>query len=362
MAPSKTLSAKQQAALARSSGPDKHRLRAEFHAQKGAVHVSKAQKSVRSARPKPGKVDKLPSAGDIFDPTNGLLVPTIASEGLAFPVMDKAIGNITVDTGATCILILNNPGNCGTIMTQIDVDSSNIVSRSAYTCPHFSGTPATYCRAMKAAVSMVNTTKLLDQGGRVYMLHLNQRLTLPAEFTAMTGEEWKSTASEIKSNPDARPFSGAEFVHEKRFVSHPSNQTNYLKYREWGSVLTASAHSQFWTTATTAPEKDRSMSTIIIVITDPPANQTYAIAAYGAWYARYPLTSLVSRAQVHVPTASPALVNAQRDKAELYKDVARGLGKALRAAVDYGPQLALAYNSGSKIGPGMRMAGAIAAM
>lgn len=279
----------------------------------------RASRTVAMRTPKVPRVPREPELGDVFDPRNPNPVPTIASEGLAFPVSDKAAFSTTLETGRRRLIIMSNVGSSATIGLSVGVWATPGIA--TLDAPMVAGTPATYMRSMKGSISIVNTTKRLDMGGNVYVGHFNQRLVTPNAPSLMTEAEWNTLLDGIVSNPDTVAYSGAAFEHEHRWVSHPSNQVNYIDYNPYISTLTADQYAQRVFTYGTSFQ--RPMSIIAIVFEDPPIKQTYSMAYEASWYARYPLTNLVSRAMTPVPTAGANVVNALRDMAEQHKDVAR---------------------------------------
>lgn len=223
---------------------------------------------------------------------------------------------------------------------------------------------------MKAGVTVVNRTQLLDMGGQVSVLNSSQRVSLPAAPSAMSQAQWSTFFDEIVSHPKSRIYSGADFKKPKTFVTHPLDQTDYLHYEGWHGTLTADefwAHIAIWPGLAPDP---RPMSTVFVVLEVPAVENTYECKSRGSYYTRWPLNTVPGQAQRPVPTAAAGVINAARDHAEATGHLPRGeeLGMAAAGAAAAGGATWLASalrgaRAGAlAIGEGMELAAPLLAL
>jgi hypothetical protein len=185
-----------------------------------------------------------------------------------------------------------------------------------------SSSSATSARAMKAGVTLTNQTKLLDVGGRVSHINLNQRIAVPALAGSMTSAEWLTLIDELTAHPDCQETSGHEFLKPNTFVCHPANTVDYLDYRHWRSVLTPNEFGNviFGVNSNGSP---RPMSTSVVIIHPTSATQTYTVSFRSAWYQRHAVGSIAARSHAKVPTTPIDWLNRAKEAAESAKNVAR---------------------------------------
>lgn len=255
---------------------------------------------------------------DIFDPRSPALVPTVVSEGAAFPMSGSTVQAINAPTTVRTILAVANTGVSGSVLgfvTNNATPGAGVSTIPLLAAGSDAGGP-TSGRAMKSGVTIINRTQLLNQGGQLCVLNAIQRLSFPAAPSAMTQAQWNEVADGILAHPRSRLFSGADFAKSKTFVNHPLDQTDYLSYQGWRGSLTVDefwAHLAVWPGSSHAT---RPMSTTLIVLEPPAVQNTYEVKTRSMFYTRWPLDSVPGQAHRAVPTASPQVVNAHRDFAE----------------------------------------------
>lgn len=271
---------------------------------------------------------------NLFDARHGALIPTLASEGSAFPVIDKTTYAMNVGPNETAIALCSNVGVAGTLAMIVKYNASSVESLDTFTCPRVNGTSATFMRAMKATLGILNTTQRLNQCGRVFAVNLHQRVVLPTTASSMTRSQWDDLANNLRALPDAKAYSGPELGAKTHHWScFPTNNTNYLDYLPWETALTVNEFTARVADPNGATLQSRPMSTIAVVIDTPTTQQNYNFIFHGMWYARYAISSIMARAMRPVPTAPPSIVNRLRDIAEHVKDEAvHGIGEVAKEA------------------------------
>lgn len=263
---------------------------------------------------------------DLFDPRNNLLVPTVVSEGAAFPISGSTISNHTINTAYRTLLVCTNTGVAGTVMAKIAADTT--IYPAQYTIPllspHSAAGGPTSGRAMKGGLTLCNRTQKLNQGGQVSVLNAVQRVSLPAAPSSMTQAQWNDFFDSIVAHPKTKIYNGSDFNKSKTFVSHPLDETDYLGYSDWQGSLTM---NDFWDHVAVWPgsvHQKRPMSTIFVVFEAAPVNNTYEAKTRSSFYTRWPLDSVPGQAHRAVPTAPANVINNHRDHAEANAHVPRG--------------------------------------
>lgn len=306
--------------------------------QKGAGGPSKAKpgKPAAKSRGKPrAKAQAAPRTKtrnrnnrvpDVYNPLNTSLIRSVMSEGHAFPIWGMTRSDIITNEAGRQMLFVTNTGNSGTICYSI---YQTTPSATRYTIPTLSSSASaggpTSGRAMKCGITVVNVSKRLNVGGRIYVLNASQRLAFGAAPSAMTQLQWKAVADAIIAHPHTRSYTGGDFVAPKTFVCHPTNETDYDKYVAWNGTDTLDQyfeHLAVWSGSTTTL---RPMSTICIVIEPFPDDSVndYSFTSRAAFYSRWPLASVPGQAHIPVPTAAAAVINKERDATERNAQVPR---------------------------------------
>lgn len=184
-------------------------------------------------------------------------------------------------------------------------------------------------RAMKGGLTICNRTQQLKTGGQVTVLNASQRVALPASPATMTKDQWSSFMDTVVSHPQSRIYNGGDFSRSKTYITHPLDQTEYLKYTPWHGTLT---FTEFWNHVAVWPSSEpdiRPMSTVFVVFESAPENNSYEFKGRSSFYTRWPLESVPGQAQRPVPTAPASVVNAMRDHAESTSHLPRGEELAL---------------------------------
>lgn len=257
-----------------------------------------------------------------------MLVPTVASEGHAFPLSGAVVGTATAAAGSTARVLVaaTNTGASGTILCfTVNSTTPAIAPQTIPTLAlsDVAGGP-TASRAMKAGITVTNRTQMLNMGGQVSVLNAVQRVSLPAAPSAMTQAQWDTFMDSLVAHPKSRIYSGTDFARSKTFICHPLDQTDYVGYRGHHGTQTGDefwSHIAVWPTQNPEP---RPMSTIFMVFEVPSTNNTYEFKTRASFYTRWPLDTVPGQAHRPVPTADPKVVNALRDHAEATGHVPRG--------------------------------------
>lgn len=287
---------------------------------------SKPQRAKASGGESKSLVLSKPRASmDIFSPLSPTLVPTLLSEGKAFPtggVFRFPMSNVT---GSRKIVVIANTGVGGTLGLYVNNTTTPFLQVS--TLPTLAaaddaGGP-TSGRAMKCGVSIVNTTQRLNVGGRVTILNANQRFLVPAAPSAMTQAQWSAFADEVVGHPAAVSMGGADFTHPKLIVSHPVNGPEYSNYDEWKGTSTADNFASHWAIWPAGVPDARPMSTIVLVFEDPPVLNTYVLSMMAQYYTRWPINTILGQHMRPTPVAAAADINRHQQHAEAYAHVPR---------------------------------------
>lgn len=280
-----------------------------------------------------GQKTKMSAPRDIFDPRNPHLVPTIVSEGLAFPMVGSTVQAVNAGTAARTLLAVANTGVAGTVLSYLT--NNTTPGLGVNTIPLLAnGSDAggpTSARAMKSGVTIVNRTKLLDQGGQLAVLTASQRVSLPAAPSAMTQAQWNTFLDSIVAHPRSKLYSGSDFQKSKTFINYPLDQSDYIGYQGFHGTLTV---DEFWSHIAVWPSsghEQRPMSTIFIVMETPSATNAYEVKTRSAFYTRWPLDSVPGQAHRPVPVANASVVNQHRDHAEATAHLPRGEEVAIGA-------------------------------
>lgn len=263
---------------------------------------------------------------DLFDPRHPGLVPTVTSEGHAFPIVGATVSSFIATTSSRSLFVYANTGGAGTVAAA--VNASSTPSSAVYTIPLLAdaddvGGP-TSGRAMKGGLTFVNRTQLLDQGGQVVTLNCTQRVRLPAAPSSMTQAQWNTFMNSLVAHPMARIFSGTDFRKSKTLITHPLDSTDYLRYTGWNGTLTLDelfSHIAIWPSLDPKP---RPMSTIFVIFEAPATQNTYEFKTRSHFYTRWSLDTVPGQAQRTVPTAPANVVNQHRDHAAATAHIPRG--------------------------------------
>lgn len=271
--------------------------------------------------PKKGAKSSLSTAaklGGLFNPKNGVDVPSHVVQGKALShtglVRDNiSISNATSASNGRMLLLFANTGSAGTVGMRWTQTNGVLPLVTMLTCPTLlndgpNGGPESG-RAMKLGIDIVNNTQLLNAGGRVYVLNLNQRLLFPAAPSIMTPSQVDAVCDFIAAHPDTRTYAGSDFMQPREIAAFPVDMTNLGTFREWQGTLGMDAFCLYladWPSATTSP---RSMSTLAIVIDIPAATNVYTVSARASFYTRWPVNTIMGQVMKTVPVAPLTALN-----------------------------------------------------
>lgn len=255
-----------------------------------------------------------------LDPEDLGVVPVSAHEGLAFPITDCIRMDTNSTTGYQRLFAITNTGNSSTLASYAVFTPSAVASTTTFDVPMLmtadTAGGATSGRSMKVSAKLVNTVSALTMAGRVYVLNCNQRVALAAAPSAMTAAQWTTFADTIAAHPDTLALSAAEFRTPQKFVGTVVDGPEYHSYHEWHGATGLDVHAAHWAVWSGSTSAPRPMSTIFILIADPPATQGYNLTLYGSWFTRWPLDTVMGRSMTDVPTVPQTTVNQIQKKAE----------------------------------------------
>jgi hypothetical protein len=326
-----TLTSKQQKALAKMPAGKRAEASRAFAQQNQTGKQSPAKKKAAPKR-QPGPRPR-GGGGEVFHPSHPGLIPSLVSEGNAFPISGVVRNTSTTSTSAKRIIIGTNTGRAGTVWVEVLAQASP--ATAVYTIPTLSAADTaggpTSGRAMKFSLALVNVTSALKRSGRVFTLNANQRFSLPATPSSMNQLQWNDFASSVESHPHTVARSAHDFVHPQSMVAHPVDQSTYVDYGEWHGTYTFDefmSHISIWPGHT--PE-DRPMSTIVMVIEPVSDENTYQITGGASFYTRWPLNTVMGQSMKNVPHAPASYVNKIRDHAESTSSMLRSVGEVVAA-------------------------------
>jgi hypothetical protein len=238
-----------------------------------------------------------------MNPLDPRLVPSPNFEGKAFPATDMYRYPITMPAGA--LVIATNAGDVGTVLA---VYNRTAGSCGVYSLPTLASGP-TSGRAMKASLSLVNTTPAIHRGGSVYQANFNQRLEFPAAPAAMTTVQWEALISELIAHPDCIERTAEEFCcHTDPLIAYPTDSTAYHGYSDWKTGITKDEFFEHVAQWPGSEYRPRPMSTLVYVIGPQGTTNTYSATVRASYYTRWPVDTVPGRQSRIVPTADPSKV------------------------------------------------------
>jgi hypothetical protein len=266
---------------------------------------------------------------DQYDPRCYLPIPCAVHEGNAFPIWDVATVDMTIHPHNSMILCCTICGHSATLGfgSINDHAVTPALSSEAYTAPVIKDSGVTFARAMKAGLSMVNVTSRMKQQGRVYVLATDQRMELSSFDWDVALHE--TVATKIRSHPDVEKYSSIDFTREKTYVCHPTNNINYQDYVEWDAMLDVAEFCKMISVNDSSGAHvehsliERPMSVIWVYFAPTAEPQDWSFTLRGAWYARYPINTVMGRRMEPVPTQNLSDINTARVHAEKAKGMPR---------------------------------------
>jgi len=251
-------------------------------------------------------------------------VPSPFVEGKAFAIRDVVRADISSHATNPYIMIVSNTGTAATVAMLVNLSGASpavsVLNVPTVAAADDAGGP-TSGRAMRCSVGLVNTTPMLNRGGRVFTLNANQRFALLAQPTLMTAAQWLTFASEVRSHPNTKAHDATTFGKELHMVAHTVDQTEYLCFNEWMGSVTAdvfASHIAIWPSAGV---RERPMSTVVILVDPVSTTNTYTASVHAEYYTRWPLNTVMGKHMKPIPTAPVAQVNAINQHAQASADV-----------------------------------------
>nr|ASM94046.1 hypothetical protein [Barns Ness breadcrumb sponge sobemo-like virus 1] len=327
------LSPNQAIQVAKAPPGKKAALRATYEAQQRGNQKGPASKPAAKAARTRGHASKpghRSAMRHLMDPMCPLPMPTVTSDGKALPHTGLVSSDFVVGTQNTMLLLVTNVGNAGTVGALLsltpdgglapnhDVQMLTIPTLSQ---PDTAGGPSA-ARPMKFSLSVINCTNALKRGGRVTYLHTSQRLPafVPGDdhWSPTPGaDNFSPIVDAIKSANTRRRITGDNLKDPKHLIGYTVDNVNYTSFKPFDGTLSWGAFRTHVLGANeNTPTAARGMS-IIAYVFDPVAQaQDYSVTIRGAYYTRWPLTSVPGQSMRYMPTADARLINAARDHAE----------------------------------------------
>jgi hypothetical protein len=303
----------------------------------------------------------LKQALSIWDPLNPSPVPTTVSDGHAHINTGMDRKSFTLSPSDKAMLFVTNPGSSGLVGTMAKWSGSTIIWNT-FVLPTLagnavSGNGPTAGRAMKASVSILNSTPARKVGGTVLTLNATQRIVWPTTAnTNLSVTQIEALFAQIENQAQTRLHTGESFKTSQCMRCHPSNDVEYTGFRpfsptEAGDDLDALASTktpaqvsaladinrflEVISTCTpysglndvTSPYpafhelQRRPMSTLCVLFDSPPEVQSYTISARGTYYSRWPLEHVLGQHHPPIPSAPAGVVSRLRDAGEHFKDM-----------------------------------------
>lgn len=276
----------------------------------------------KAARRKPkGKREKMTGGGssvlaNIFSTLHPMPTPVAQACGTALPFSGVSRFDFNQSTDRTIIFAANTGTSA---MTSLRVTLGGTPGLTLSNIPVINASDSTggptSGKAMKLSLDLVNSTSLLNMGGRVTVLNARQRVLLPAAPASMSSAQWNLFIADVRNHPDARSYGGADFREPKMFLAHPVDD-GYNEFEEWLGTTNADRYCDHFAVWSGSVPQKRRMSTIIMVFESPPSTQEYTVSIRSSYYTRWPLSSVPGQTQRQVPTAPLTVINAHAISAE----------------------------------------------
>ncbi len=260
----------------------------------------------------------------LLSPLTRGLVPTLAFQGEAFPYTGVIRQEITPATTNKLIVIATNTGVSGTCLMELRWDatatSTNLIGvKNVYTIPTLAlgddaGGP-TSLRAMKAGLTIVNRTPLLNRGGPVYTLNLNQRIRAAKPPSTMTIADADALFATLSGHPDATSMDGVDFGKARHMYSHVVDDPAYNNFDQNRGTLTADEFFTHLAITSGSGVTDRPMSTMVFLLDRCSVAQTFQFSAHASFYSRWPLDTVPGQANRKIPHQTHAQHNKMHSEA-----------------------------------------------
>jgi hypothetical protein len=278
----------------------------------------------------------------IWDPRNKVPIPAAISCGNAHVTSGLNRYELSLDSAAggesavVCITSMGNRGTVGLVIKKLANDTIQFTNFLLPTLVGGSDAGPTAARAMKAGVTVVNTSPSRKLGGSVITLSADQRLT-GAFKASLTATSFDDLSTQITDHMESHVHQAWNFILEKTYCCFPANTPEYTRFEpyyqssqitDWEYDLLATSASAFEvdkilkvattagtgtaaeTSETTALTLPRPMTTVWIVFKAPIEPQTYQLAARGTFYTRWPAAHVLGQSHPKLPTEKQEIVNA----------------------------------------------------
>jgi len=278
-----------------------------------------------------------------MSPFFNTLIPTVINQGRAFPYTGLSRIDFTQLVGDTILIAATNVGIAGTVFTTITQNGAGAPFYQVWTIPTIAladnaGGP-TSGRAMKVSLGLVNTTPLLNRGGRVTTLNGQSRLRIDNPPSAASLVTFNNIISTIRAMPNTQMHDAAHFGEERHMTGSVVDSVTYEDYEEW--VGTESV-DEFWEHIAVWPlstRRDRPMSTMWMILSPPALQQTYTVSTKASFYTRWGLSTVPGQSQYDVPTAPASFINRLQSHAAVMADTIHTIADIGAQAAQYLPAM-----------------------
>lgn len=283
-----SLTKKQQAALAAAPKGQRKELSKRFTADnkrggqqgKGAgVAGAAPPRRARRGRPQPRRAGQRTHE---FDPTSSVVPATLYPSLGVFPVNASAKEDVVMVVATRNVMVVSAiPGyaTCAYLFRVAKTGTSLATTSRVFTMPTvaaaYSAGGPTSSRYTKVGFRMENATPAMYQGGKVYVTHLTQRLSLPASPSTMTADQWATVANDWRTMPVNRTqaYTWGDFGADGRFIRRPFYCTvvDEPKYHDFATHRGATAtfddfweHIAVWNAPAASVESPHPMSVLVV--------------------------------------------------------------------------------------------------
>jgi hypothetical protein len=281
----------------------------------------------RIGPPKRGKPKQQPKVlgrvGNVFDPEHRGVPGSLLPIGQALVVNGLIRSDADISVNNAGMFLVSMVGGMPTVGAHITWNAtSEATGTTLMTLPTIADTAAaggpSSTKASKIGMVIKNATKVLDVGGRVYSLVLDQRIQLPAAPSTMVATQWQAVFNKLTAHPACRSYAATTAVKGIKMSAHVVDNARYDSFEanigEAPDIDFFLEHFAQWTTSDF--EKTRSMSTLLFMYARPTATQNYTISVRGQMLTRWPVETVLGQQQTDVPTKTPAQITEERKKGE----------------------------------------------
>jgi len=270
---------------------------------------------------------------NIYDPANPLPVPVMVHCGNAVHICTNHKSTFS-SSGQKQIFCIATTGDSSTVGFRVDNEATPVLTKLDTTQLKLDGDAGgpTSGRPEKIGFQLTNFTKILNQGGLVYVLKSDRKMWLPTSPSSMNQSEWNTLGDAIKSHVDARPYAGSAFASGMSFFAGPRDTVAYNSFRNWyGSTTTIDTFAQYaaeYAGPGSHQAEFRSGMDFFWIVVDTQTTDfnDYQLRIDKSDYTRWPVESVVSNLQSLIPVAKLDKLNADAAAAGALdkKDVKQG--------------------------------------